>query len=77
MRPETTGETENGRSMRVMSRLLPRNSNLADRPGRGEAEDEVQRHRNGGDDERELTAASASGSVTACQNGSQPLRKAS
>ena len=29
MRPETTGETENGRSIRVISRLLPLNSNLA------------------------------------------------
>ena len=28
-RPETTGETENGRSISVISRLLPRNSNLA------------------------------------------------
>ena len=27
--PEITGETENGRSISVISRLLPRNSNLA------------------------------------------------
>src|SRR5438045_6143165 len=29
IRPATTGETENGRSMSVVSRDLPRNSNLA------------------------------------------------
>jgi hypothetical protein len=29
MSPETTGETENGRSMSVVSTLLPRKSNLA------------------------------------------------
>ena len=52
--PEITGETANGRSIRVISRFLPRKSNLRDRPGGGHAEDEVERHR-----DRRRSAASA------------------
>ena len=49
-----TGETENGRSISVMSTLLPGKLELRDRPRRGDAEDEVERHRDRGGEQRQL-----------------------
>jgi hypothetical protein len=37
-----TGLTENGRSISVIRKVLPRNSNFRDRPGRDHAEHEVE-----------------------------------
>ena len=48
-RPEITGDTENGRSIRVTSKFLPRKLEFGDRPGRREPEDRVQRHDDRGD----------------------------
>ena len=55
--PEITGETANGRSIRVIRTFLPRKLELGDAPGRGDAEDEVQRHRDARDQQGELGRA--------------------
>ena len=55
--PEITGETANGRSIRVISRFLPRELELGDAPGGGHAEDEVERHRDRGDQQGQLGRA--------------------
>ena len=51
--PEITGDTASGRSISVIRKLLPRNSNLAMAPGGGDAEDRVQRHDDRGGDQRQ------------------------
>ena len=48
-----TGETENGRSISVISRLLPRKLELGDRPGGDDAEDDVEHDRDRRDQQRQ------------------------
>jgi hypothetical protein len=50
--PETTGETENGRS--ISEEAFSLELELRHRPGGGEAEDDVERHRDRRDDQRQL-----------------------
>ena len=45
--PEMTGETANGRSISVVSRLLPGKVELGDRPSGAHTEDEIARHGDG------------------------------
>ena len=47
IKPEITGETLNGKSTTVISRLLPRKIVLGNQPRGGDAEDHVERHRDG------------------------------
>ena len=51
--PTTTGETENGRSISVIRKALALEVELGDRPGGGDAEDEVERHGDGRDEQRQ------------------------
>ena len=51
--PQITGETENGRSISVTSSALAAELELGDRPGRADAEDDVERHRDRGDQQRQ------------------------
>ncbi len=53
IRPAITGETENGRSISVISKRLAAELELGDRPGRGDAEDQVERHRDRRDEQRQ------------------------
>ena len=58
-RPETTGETEKGRSISVISSRLAAEIELGDRPGRGDPEDGVQRHRDRRDEQGQLDRGAA------------------
>src|SRR4051794_19811126 len=77
MRPETTGDTEKGRSISVVSTLLPRKSNLAMAHAAATPKNKFAG--------TAITAASsvsriadhASGSVIARAYAAQPLRSAS
>ncbi len=53
-RPETTGETEKGSSIKVTSSGLAAKIILGDRPGRGDPEDRVERNRDGRDHQGQL-----------------------
>ena len=52
--PETTGETENGRSISVVRNALPLNSYFATAPRGGNAEHQVERHGDGRHQQRQL-----------------------
>ena len=54
MRPETTGDTENGRSIRVIRKVLPRNSNLAIAQAAASPKTRFERHDDRRDEEGEL-----------------------
>ena len=71
--PEMTGETANGRSIRVISRFLPGKLELGDAPGRGHAEDQVERNGDGRDQQRELGRAQGVGLADGGQIGAEPL----
>ena len=45
---KTTGETESGRSIKVISRLSALEAELPDSPGRSHTENKVERNRNSG-----------------------------
>ena len=59
--PAITGDTANGRSIRVISRFLPGKLELGDRPGRGQAEDQVERHGDRRDQQRQPDRAEGVG----------------
>ena len=52
-RPEITGLTENGRSISVIRKVLPRKSNFGDRPGRDHAEHQIEADRDRRDQQRQ------------------------
>ena len=53
-----TGETEKGRSIKVISKLLPGNSNLAMAQAAAMPKIKIQRHRNARGDQSQLDGAS-------------------
>ncbi len=64
-----TGETENGRSISVIRNCLPRKSCLAIGPGGGDAEHDVQRHGDGGGEQRQPDGRQRVGLDDRCQIG--------
>jgi len=63
--------------MKAISRGLAAKVELGDRPGRGNAEDRVERNGDGGHEQGQFIDARASGSDTAASHSCQPLRNAS
>ena len=75
-RPETTGETENGSSIRVISSGLAAEVELGDRPGGGDRRRCVLSGTEIAATSRvSLIDARASGSVIAAEPGAEPLRE--
>src|SRR5690606_6407873 len=77
IRPTMTGDTENGKSIRVVSRCLPRNSNLAIAQAAATPNTRFSGTEITAVSKVSLIAERASGSDKACQYTSAPLRKAS
>ena len=73
MRPEITGDTENGRSISVISTLLPRKCELGDGPRGRDAEHEVERHGDRRGEQREPDRRRASGSRDRCEVDAEAL----
>ena len=76
-RPAITGETENGRSISVSSRLLPRKSNLVTAQATAMPKMALSGRAMAAASRVSLMAESASGSVMAAQYTCSPWRKAS
>src|SRR3546814_19258563 len=77
MRPETTGDTEKGRSIRVMRKLLPRKSNLVIAHDAVTPKIMFKGTAMAATSSVSFIAESASGSATASYNAPKPLRNAS
>eukprot|EP01022_Parablepharisma_sp_SALTPOND_P004178 TRINITY_DN1187_c2_g1_i1.p1 TRINITY_DN1187_c2_g1~~TRINITY_DN1187_c2_g1_i1.p1 ORF type:complete len:554 (-),score=206.99 TRINITY_DN1187_c2_g1_i1:2173-3834(-) len=77
IRPEITGETENGRSIRVSNRFLPRNSNLAIAHAAATPKTRFSGTAMAAVSRVSLMADQASASVIDATQTSQPLRSAS
>ena len=73
IRPEITGETANGRSISVISRLLPRNSNLAIAQAAARPKTRLSGTAIAATSSVSRIAASASGSVSAGEIGAEAL----
>jgi hypothetical protein len=65
IRPATTGETANGRSISVISRLLPLKSNLAMAQAAATPKDDVEGQHGQRDADRQPIAERVSGSFSA------------